>query len=616
MTEDELSEAGPVRRRRLGFGTGSAHAGPATGPAAEASAGPGVRASGPLTWGQQYLYALMEEMRPQSDPLNERFSLTLRAGLTEDEVLGALAGLVEAYEALRTRYTTTPEGPAQQVWDGGHLDVEMVDCAATDAAEATARAMDALGRREFDIAAEWPLRLAVVCVDGAPRHIAFVLCHLAADFAGIVSIMYHLRALTARPPAAAHVPPTRYRMLDEAAWECSPAGRRAGARAVAHHERTYAAMPRTMLFRPVADVPRPRYRYLEFDSWALAAALPALAARHRTSPAAVLWAGLAAVTGFVADLPNAFLELTVGNRTKPRLAGAVGMYNQDAPAWVDLTDASIGDVIDRAAPAVFQAGRFGAYPPPELAAARRRVEHRRGVRLDLSCWLNYREAAAPLGPAPVPPTAEELARARSRTRWGWVDGTDNSTSSYFVFADSRPRRLTLSVTLDSALLPPDEAVAWMQAVEHLLCAAVTEEVGVEEIGKRTGLAPDERGGDWCRTESGWAHVPGVADLVRRAAGTPRAAVLAVPSADGTRLVAHLDGGRGGLDPAALHEACVAGLPGLPHVRTVLAPAEYVVHAGAPSDPDDPAAWRALPVLTSGTGRRPEDRPAARGAARP
>lgn len=598
MTDDVAAGDRPARRRTLAFGPATPRD-TATGAAPRSA---GISATGPLTWGQEYMRTLMEEMSPQNDPLNERFSLTLRAGLTEDEVLDALADLLDSYEALRTTYTVTPEGPAQQVWESGRLDVEVLDATATTAAEATSRAMDALGGREFDIAGEWPLRLALVTVDGAPRHIAFVLCHLAADFAGIVSIMYHLRVLAFRPLDPVHVPPSRYRMLDEAAWERSPAGVRAGTRAVAHHERTYSAMPRTMLFRPVADVERPRYRYLTFNSWALAMALPALAARYRTSPATVLWAGFAAVTGFVADLPHAFLGLTVGNRTKPRLNGAVGMFNQDAPAWVDLTDASIGDVVRRATPVVFQAVRFGAYPPADLVAARERIEHRRGIVLDLSCSLNFRETAAPLGPVHETPTAAELARAEARTRWGWVDGTDNSTSSYFIFADSRPKRLTLSMTIDSALLPPDEAVGWLRAVERVLCASVTEDFGVADIGRRTGLAPDARDADWCLTESGWAHVPGVADLVRRAAGTPQAAVLPVPSAAGTRLVAHLDGGRGGLDPTRLHEACLAALPALPQVRTVLTPAEYVVHAGAVEVGDEPAAWQALPVLGRGTGR--------------
>jgi hypothetical protein len=587
MTDDAAPGNGTRRHRTLAFGP---------------TAAPGST-TGPLTWSQRYMYDLMVEMSPRNDPLNERFSLALRPGLTEDEVFEALAGLVGGYEALRTRYPETPEGPLQEVRESGRLDVTVIDCAAADAAQTATRAVEELASREFDTVHEWPVRVAVISVDGAPRHLAFAFCHLATDFAGIMSMTHHLRALSARPPAPAHVPPTRHRMLDEAAWESSPAGRRAGARAVAHHESTYAAMPRTMLFRPVADVPRPRFRYLEFNSWALATALPALAARHRTTPATVLWAGFAAVTGFVAGLPRASLSLTVGNRTKPRVLGAVGMYNQHVPAWVDLTDASIADVVRRAAPAVFQAARFGAHPPPDLAVARRRVEHRRGVSLDLSCWLNFRETAAPLGPVRELPTAAELARARARTRWRWVEGTDNSTSSYFIFADSRPKRLTLSLTFDSALLPPDEAVGWLTAVERVLCASLTEDFGVAEIGRHTDLVPDARGAGWCPTESGWAHLPGVTDLVRRASGTPRAAVLPVPTATGGfRLVAHLDAGREVPDPARLHAACTAAIPGLPESRTVVAPAEYVVHAAAPARPADPAAWQALPVLTSGTGR--------------
>jgi hypothetical protein len=589
MTDDAAPGNGTRRHRTLAFGP---------------TAAPGST-TGPLTWSQRYMYDLMVEMSPRNDPLNERFSLALRPGLTEDEVFEALAGLVGGYEALRTRYPETPEGPLQEVRESGRLDVTVIDCAAADAAQTATRAVEELASREFDTVHEWPVRVAVISVDGAPRHLAFAFCHLATDFAGIMSMTHHLRALSARPPAPAHVPPTRHRMLDEAAWESSPAGRRAGARAVAHHESTYAAMPRTMLFRPVADVPRPRFRYLEFNSWALATALPALAARHRTTPATVLWAGFAAVTGFVAGLPRASLSLTVGNRTKPRVLGAVGMYNQHVPAWVDLTDASIADVVRRAAPAVFQAARFGAHPPPDLAVARRRVEHRRGVSLDLSCWLNFRETAAPLGPVRELPTAAELARARARTRWRWVEGTDNSTSSYFIFADSRPKRLTLSLTFDSALLPPDEAVGWLTAVERVLCASLTEDFGVAEIGEHTGLVPDAHGAGWCLTESGWAHLPSVTGLVRRVSGTPRAAVFPVPAANGSRLVAHLDAGPRALDPAGLHTACMAALPGLPESRTVVAPAEYVLHAEAPARPADPAGWRALPVLATGTGRHGE-----------
>ncbi|WP_031523095.1 condensation domain-containing protein [Streptomyces sp. NRRL F-5123] len=574
------------------------HALPAPGPA-----------EGPLTWAQQHMLTLFEELHPQTDPLNLRFAAKLRPGLTEDEVLDALADLVRTYDTLRTRYAVTPDGPVQRVSAAVRLRVAVHDCPAEAGETLATQVLAEAAARPFDIGAEWPVRAAIVVVDGAPRHLLLALCHLAVDHEGAEWMRHHLRALLPPQPARAPVPATPYRMLGEAERERTAAGVRGGVRAVAHHERTFAAMPQTMLPRALAEAEPPRYRYLEFHSPALALALPALAARHNSSPATVLFAGLAAVSGFVAGLPRAFLQLTVGNRARARLHGAVGMFTQDVPVAVDLTDATVADVIGRATPAVFQAARFGAYPPADLAAARRAAELRRGVAFDLSCWLNYRTSAEHTAPATGRPTAAELDRAAARTRWRWLDGTDNSTSTYFVFADSRPRRVTLTTILDTALLPAAEAVEWLRAVERVLCASLGGDVAVAAIGERTGLAPDPRGDGWFLSDAGWAHLPTVTDLVRRTSAAEHAAVLAEPSAEGPRLVAYLQGARTPPDPAALHAACTAALPGL---RTAVAPHEYVVCAGPPPRSPDPAAWRRAPVLARGTGRSstlPEPHPA-------
>ncbi|MFI0724307.1 condensation domain-containing protein [Streptomyces sp. NPDC021224] len=558
-------------------------------------------AEGPLTWAQQHMLVLFEELRPQTDPLNLRFAAKLRPGLTEDEVLDALADLVRTYDTLRTRYTVTPDGPRQQVSATVRLTVAVHDGTAETGETLATQVLAEAAARPFDIAAEWPVRAAIVAVDGAPRHLLLALCHLAVDHEGAEWIRHHLRALLPARPPRTPAPATPYRMLGEAERERSPAGARSGARAVAHHERTFAVMPQTMLPRAPAEPEPPRYRYLEFHSPALALALPALAARHNSSPATVLFAGLAAVSGFVAGLPRAFLQLTVGNRTRARLHGAVGMFTQDVPVAVDLADATVAEVIARATPAVFQAARFGAYPPADLTAARRAAELRRGLAFDLSCWLNFRTSAEHTAPATARPTAAELAAAAARTRWRRLDGTDNSTSTYFVFADSRPRRVTLTTILDTSLLPDAEAVAWLRAVESVLCASLTGDVPVTAIGERTGLAPDPRGADWHLSGAGWAHLPSVTDLVRRTSGAEHAAVFAEPSAEGPRLVAYLHGTRTAPDPTALHAACTAALPGL---RTAVAPDAYVVCATPPPRSPDLTAWRQAPVLARGTGRPP------------
>jgi len=59
-------------------------------------------------------------------------------------------------------------------------------------------------------------------------------------------------------------------------------------------------------------------------------------------------------------------------------------------------------------------------------------------------------------------------------------------------------------------------------------------------------------------------------------------VFAVPSAQGPKLTAFIDGGRAVPDLARLHEDCVAALPGN---RTAMAPQEYVVCAGTPRTRD-------------------------------
>ncbi len=550
-----------------------------------------------LTWAQQHMLALIKALEPETQPVNLNFRIVLRDGVALAQVFAELRDLVQSHEALRTRYLPPPAGPAQHVLSDGTLPVAVVDCGAQVGDKTVPAVLAALAGVPFDIASEWPIRVAVIVAGGLPRYVAFGLCHLEVDTTGARWIKYHLRSLLRSRPSDPRVPRTAYQMRREAEWESSPAGLRLGARAIAQHEGTFAAMPQTMLPRAAGEVPAPRYRYLEFESPSLAMVVPFLAARHNTTPATVLFAGIAAVSGFVSALPRAFLQLTVGNRVEPRLHGAVGMYTQDVPVCVDLIDASVVDVIARSTPAVMQAARFGRYPMAEMDAARKRVEADRGVAFDLSCWLNV-VPIAKLAQAGDRPSAAALAQARTRTRWRWVEGTDNSTSTYFVFADGDAHALALTLILDTALLPPHEAIAWMHALERVLCESVSREVAVARIDEYADLGHDSRDGDWCLADTNWVRLSETADLVRRVSGTPMTDVFAVASAEGRRLVAFIDGSRRVPDLERLHEGAVAALTG---IRTAMAPHQYVVCAGAPRV-RDVSGWRQIQVLSQGTGR--------------
>jgi hypothetical protein len=558
----------------------------------------------PLTWAQQHMLLLMESLGWRTEGLNIGFSFALRLGLSEDDVLGEVRDLVQRFGLLRTVYVPAPEGPAQRVLTSGELVVPIVAAQQGSGAAQAARACDELAKAPFDLSEECPIRVALVTADGQPRHLVFAVSHLMLDHTCRALLEQHLRHLLARPPAGPSIPVTVSEYADEAAWETSEAGRKHGERAVAHHELSFRAMPQTMLARQAAEVPADsRYRYLTFDSAALAMAVSDLAVRHNVSPSAVFCAGLCAVTGFVGSLDRSYLQLTVGNRTSAQTRFVLGMYTEDVPVVVDLAGAGMAEVIARSGRALVQAARLGRYPPLDLDSRRRAIESERGLAFDLSCWLNYRTMPTRRARPSGTPDHQSLSHAAERTRWRWSAGPAASTSTYFVFVDDAGDMLRVQVQFDSALLPPEEMLAWVRGVERLLCAATAQEIGMGEIGLYTDLTPDARGDGWCLTDGSWAYLPAVAELVRGASGTRSAEVFPEPGPHGDRLTAYLSG-PASLDIASLHERCVAALPGS---RTALAPHQYVICAAAPGAGETGSAgWRRLPVLAAGTGRATTD----------
>ncbi len=565
--------------------------------------------SGPLSWAQQSMLEIVTDLQPATETLNITFSCPLRPELTEDDVVTALVDLVTAHEALRTVYVPPPEGPLQRVIGSGELLLEIIE-AASDAGPAAAEAAcGTLAATPFDASAELPIRVALLTRDGRPWGLAFAIFHLAIDAVGINLIRQYLRPLLVRTAATTIAESSAHHPLDEARWQSSPAGQRHGQRALRQHESALRAMPQTMLPRPTGEVRAGRFQYLQFVSPALAIAVPALADRHRVHGTAPLYAGVCAVAAFVSGLDRAGLQLNFSNRGEPRVRTAVGLLTQHPPSWIDLRDASVGDVIGRAGAAVICAQRFGQYPSAELAAARRAIEAERGVALDLSCWLNDHRQAVPAAGSGELSSAAELETAAGRTRWRLAGSDRASSSTYFVHVEDDADGLGLRVLHDTALLPTDELVAWLYLIERLLCTAVTRDIDIREIGTLTALTPARYGVEWQHVDASWVHLSTTAELVGRAAGGRRAAVFAQPTTAGTRLVAYLDGGSSPVDIAALHRACVAALPG---VRTAMAPHWYVVCAGPPVDGSSAADWSRVPVRDEGTGR-PDPAAGGRGA---
>jgi hypothetical protein len=550
-----------------------------------------------LTWAQQHMMGFIEALHPATASLNLRFTCQLRRGLDTLAVLSAVRDLVETYEALRTLYVPPPEGPAQRRVMSGELLVDIVNSQSAAAETTAATVAHRLAAAPFRLSSELPIRVAIVRTGQEPLYLAFAVSHLVVDFEGTKCMKHHLSKVSAEPIAEIQALTRVHQPRYEAEWERSPAGQRAAQRAIENHLQTFQAVPQTMLPRSDAEAEYPRFRYVTLESLALAAAVPALARRHNVSTTAVLYAVIASITGYISSLPRALLQLTVGNRIQERHRNAVSMFTQDVPAFVDLGDVSVADVIVRASSVILRAARFGQYPPLRMMAAKTAVELDRGIAIDLSCWLNHRLSSSRPHATAEQPSRQLMSRLKSRTRWQWAGADERSTSTYFIHVDESARAVTLTMLFDTAVIARDEAIDWLRSVESLVCATAVGEVAVAGVGEHVSVTPTVFGAGWCLTDHTWVHLPTIAALVRSVARTSVADVFPVPTRNGVRLVAYI------LGPAAIpiarfHAQCVSALSG---GRTAMTPHWYVFAAGAPRH-RDLDGWRGCPVVDEGTGR--------------
>src|SRR5690348_13328555 len=108
-------------------------------------------------------------------------------GKTVEDLAAELRFFMSRYESMRTRLRFDADGtPWQVVADSGEITLEVVDVPADGDPEAVAQELAELWERTtFDYVGEWPIRMAAVRRHGVPTHVVVILCHLAADGAGV-----------------------------------------------------------------------------------------------------------------------------------------------------------------------------------------------------------------------------------------------------------------------------------------------------------------------------------------------------------------------------------------------------------------------------------------------
>jgi hypothetical protein len=557
---------------------------------------------GPLTLGQLNIYAWLSSF-PGHPYGVLRVELPVPARASAGEVAGAVAALIARHETLRTTYL--PGGqPRQRVAGSGVFVVEACSLGEGEWGPADRPAVaGALVRwlRESPDPGR-PVRVAVAVAGDRVIACAAGFTHLAVDHSAIEILRRDFAGLLAGPgrrPAGQAGPQSASRPgwqpLDQAELEASPAERARAEAALDYLREQFSRIPHCLYALPGAR-PSGESLAVELSSAAAAMAVRQVAARTRASRSSVVLAAICAVVARRAGYRELVLPIVSSNRFERHLANYVGPLAQGAAATVGVAGRSFDELVRHTWTTVLEASRLARCDTARRDAMNERIEHERGLRLNLDPFFNSLVPESWSGlTAGVGVKPEEIDLALARTELRWRPALDGGVPLRFSLNQVDGCLRLDAWSGDAGLLPRSELEPALLAVERLLVAAAHGDVAAGQVPEATGLEPIAGSPDRVLADSCWVSVADVQRLVEDAAAPAVTRVFA--SADGRPLVAHLTATSAIRTPEQAHDRCMAALARHPAAIT---PRHYVICPTAPPDPADPAAWP--PPLATGTGR--------------
>jgi hypothetical protein len=570
---------------------------------------------GPLTLGQRT--TLLWVTNPAFYTRMIEWPLTVPPGATSEDIAAAMAILLARYEALRTTFPSG-EPPVQRVARTGELVIDVYEAVGetTDSEVLAVQLFRLLRSREFDLAADLPVRMAVAVRHGEPQAAVIVYSHIAVDFASMALIDREFTALVSDPGGRGDAGPPAHQPLDQAADERSARGARRNEAALRGWEAQLRAMPQCMFAVPL-DAAGPEGTGSGWLwSQAAALALAHVAARTGVSRQVVVFAALCTMLAWRTGHAGCVLPVAATNRYQRHLRGYVGPLAQDCMIAVDTRAGGLDEVVRRAAAATVRGYRNALVEITTLNALVERVELDRGIVYarhcvfnDLSVHLGDTDDGAAPGHDPG-----DAKLALTQTRFAALAAPPIEEILMFLLQQVSGELILGGLTRDASLLPAGEIELLLRGTESLVVAAASGDVDLDNLAEITGVRPLKRGAGWLRIDGSWVRLDAIRRLLADALPGPAAAFGVRQVGDDVTLVAYLAATGGVASPAQAHEACMNVLrkpDSAGRVRhTAMAPSRYVICAGPPADPADLASWQRQPVIAVGTGRpSPEPTPA-------
>ncbi|MDH6492278.1 condensation domain-containing protein [Streptomyces sp. SAI-127] len=411
-------------------------------------------ASAPLTWPQRRTW--------RGSRLKHRLCrvIPLPAGVTLDQVRGALQWAYQEFEALRTTFPTDADGvPCQKVEARGEIDISVLE-SGEDCVEADVDAVAQVFRRELhDPAVDPPVLFAVVVVGERPAYLVTAASHLALDALGFRVLRnalndYLLLGAWKRPKGSSLQP------IDRARYEQSPTGQEKNSVALAYWQKVLAACPHRDELSRAATM----------DSPAVRAAVAVLAKQRKVSTSIVYLAAVAVITGALTRRSAASFRAAASNRRDARERYCVGELVQFMPGLIEELDAPFTEIIKGAWEASIRGFRFSHYDEEALQEIFRELD---GVELDFA----YNDSRSAGQDSPVENSGDDL-NCMDATRIEPVRGafrTDSRFLSVIVRDGAGKEGAVLGVVVHDAYFLEIRVEQVLLALEALIVGAARGE---------------------------------------------------------------------------------------------------------------------------------------------
>jgi hypothetical protein len=555
-----------------------------------------------LRWSQRYIW-LSHAALPAAARSELNIPLRYRppAESTVESLTFVVDYLVRRHEVFRTTcHPGAGDGPFQRVHPAGPSPVTVFRTE-EHPGSSPADAVNELIEAGFDLASEWPIRSLIVVTGSTPSLLLIVIHRMAGDDWSINRLHQELQAVHQAVLAGQPVslPPVRHRPEDLTRYEASAAAAKLNDDALRYWDGQLSRVPADMFApRRVPAAGEPEALSASLSSPSGASAARRLAGRYNAWPNLVYCAAFSMLlVAFTGSRPTSF-RTYAANRDTEAQSELMASMSQPVLVTVDHpVDATFAEFVAGLAERAEAALRHSYCAYDEALERMARHSAERGIPLRPGALFNY------LSHAPATCGARRTTFIRNPTPRHWAERGDDAYFGVYEYRDG----VVVALSAQATVMAADDVERLLRGFETLLCrqADSTGDLRLSDVAQIVG-GPRDPGPlpGWVTVDGTRLSLTSIEECLAELPAVDLARVFRTESTAGrAELHAYLATRDETLTASALRRHLLDWMPDVPGVAC---PHRFQIHAGAPGDVDDIAAWRSLRLIDAGPGTSPPD----------